>query len=30
MINFAAFGNDLYTGKRSIQFIEHRRRWYAL
>lgn len=30
MINFSKFGNDLYTGKRSIPFIEHRRRWYAL
>jgi preprotein translocase subunit SecF len=30
MINFSKFGNDLYTGKRSIQFIGHRRRWYAL
>jgi preprotein translocase subunit SecF len=30
MISFAAFGNDLYTGKRSIRFIEHRRRWYAI
>jgi len=30
MINFSQFGNDLYTGKRSIPFIAHRRRWYAL
>ena len=30
MINFSRFGNDLYTGKRSIDFVEHRRRWYAL
>jgi preprotein translocase subunit SecF len=30
MINFSAFGNDLYTGKRSIPFIEKRRRWYAI
>jgi len=29
MINFSQFGNDLYTGKRSIPFIAHRRRWYA-
>ena len=30
MISFAAFGNDLYTGRRSIKFVENRRRWYAL
>ncbi|HEV7173503.1 protein translocase subunit SecF [Pedococcus sp.] len=30
MINFAAFGNDLYTGKRSIDFVGRHRRWYAL
>jgi preprotein translocase subunit SecF len=30
MINFSKFGNDLYTGKRSIPFVERRRRWYAL
>lgn len=30
MINFSQFGNDLYTGRRSIQFIAHRRRWYAV
>ncbi len=30
MISFAEFGNDLYTGKRSIGFIAHRRRWYAI
>ena len=29
MINFSQFGNDLYSGKRSIPFIAHRRRWYA-
>ncbi|SES00766.1 protein translocase subunit secF [Pedococcus cremeus] len=29
MINFSQFGNDLYTGRRSIPFIAHRRRWYA-
>jgi preprotein translocase subunit SecF len=30
VINFAAFGNDLYTGKRSIDFVGRHRRWYAL
>ena len=30
MINFAALGNDLYTGKRSIDFVGRHRRWYAL
>ncbi|MDF2143370.1 protein translocase subunit SecF [Knoellia sp. p5-6-4] len=30
MINFSKFGNDLYTGKRSIAFVGNRRRWYAL
>ncbi|GAB3437745.1 protein translocase subunit SecF [Phycicoccus ginsengisoli] len=28
MINFAQLGNDLYTGKRSVRFIQNRRRWY--
>ena len=30
MINFAALGNDLYTGKRSIDFVGRYKRWYAL
>jgi preprotein translocase subunit SecF len=30
VINFAALGNDLYTGKRSIDFVGRHRRWYAL
>jgi preprotein translocase subunit SecF len=30
MINFAQFGNDLYTGKRSIEFIKRQKTWYAL
>ena len=30
MINFAALGNDLYTGKRSVDFVGRQRRWYAL
>ena len=30
MISFAQLGNDLYTGKRSVRFIENRRRWYAI
>ena len=29
-MNFAQFGNDLYTGKRSIDFVGRRRTWYAL
>ncbi len=28
MTSFAAFGNDLYTGRRSIDFIGRRRTWY--
>jgi preprotein translocase subunit SecF len=30
MPSFAAFGNDLYTGRRSIHFIQRRRLWYAI
>ena len=30
MINFAQFGNDLYTGRRSIDFVQRRRTWYGL
>ena len=30
MPNFAAIGNDLYTGKRSIDFIGRQKTWYAL
>ncbi|WP_369812745.1 protein translocase subunit SecF [Kineosporia sp. R_H_3] len=30
MPSFAQFGNDLYTGKRSIDFIERRRTWYVI
>ncbi|SDQ47775.1 protein translocase subunit SecF [Quadrisphaera sp. DSM 44207] len=30
MPDFAAFGNDLYTGKRSFDFVGTRRRWYAV
>ncbi len=29
-MNIAQFGNDLYTGKRSIDFIGRQRQWYAL
>lgn len=29
-MNFAQFGNDLYTGKRSIDFIGRRRQWYIV
>ncbi|MBC9823514.1 protein translocase subunit SecF [Terrabacter sp. MAHUQ-38] len=30
MINFAQVGNDLYTGKRSIDFIKRQKTWYAV
>ena len=30
MINFAQFGNDLYTGRRSIAFVQRRKLWYSL
>ena len=30
MLNFAQVGNDLYTGKRSIDFIGRQKTWYAL
>ena len=30
MTSFAQIGNDLYTGKRSIDFIGRRRRWYTV
>jgi preprotein translocase subunit SecF len=30
MINFAQFGNDLYTGRRSIAFVQRRKVWYSL
>jgi preprotein translocase subunit SecF len=30
MASFAQFGNDLYTGKRSFDFIKHRRIWYTI
>ncbi len=30
MINFAQLGNDLYTGRRSIDFIGRQKAWYAL
>ena len=30
MINFSQFGNDLYTGKRSIPFVARARRWYTI
>ncbi|GAB77497.1 protein translocase subunit secF [Austwickia chelonae] len=29
-MNIATFGNDLYTGKRSIDFIGRRRTWYMV
>ncbi|MGG5257040.1 protein translocase subunit SecF [Phycicoccus avicenniae] len=29
-VDFAAFGNDLYTGKRSVPVIARRRRFYAV
>ncbi|MBB2988186.1 protein translocase subunit SecF [Terracoccus luteus] len=30
MINFAQIGNDLYTGKRSIDFVKRQKTWYLL
>jgi preprotein translocase subunit SecF len=30
MGNFATFGNELYSGRRSIQFIARRRIWYRI
>jgi preprotein translocase subunit SecF len=30
MASFAQFGNDLYTGKRSFDFIKSRRIWYTI
>jgi preprotein translocase subunit SecF len=30
MASFAEFGNDLYTGKRSIDFVGRRKLWYAI
>jgi preprotein translocase subunit SecF len=30
MINYSRFGNDLYTGKRSIPFVGNARRWYSI
>jgi preprotein translocase subunit SecF len=30
MISFSQFGNDLYTGKRSIPFVARARRWYTI
>ncbi len=30
MINFSQFGNDLYTGRRSIAFIKRQKTWYAV
>ena len=30
MSNFAHFGNDLYSGKRSIDFVGRQKTWYAV
>ncbi|MFC0678039.1 protein translocase subunit SecF [Lysobacter korlensis] len=30
MANFTAFGNDLYTGARSIDFVGRRKLWYLI
>ena len=30
MPSFAAFGNDLYSGRRSIDFISRRKTWYLI
>ncbi|HET7304919.1 MAG TPA: protein translocase subunit SecF, partial [Segeticoccus sp.] len=29
MMSFAQFGNDLYTGRRQIQFVRRQKLWYA-
>jgi len=29
-MGFATFGNDLYSGRRTIQFIKRRRLWYGI
>jgi preprotein translocase subunit SecF len=29
-MSFATFGNDLYTGRRTIHFVERRRLWYIV
>lgn len=30
MVNFAQVGNDLYTGKRSVDFVGRQKTWYAV
>ncbi|HET9657960.1 MAG TPA: protein translocase subunit SecF [Kineosporiaceae bacterium] len=30
MPSFAQFGNDLYAGRRSFEFVGNRKRWYAI
>ena len=30
MRSFSDFGNDLYTGKRSIDFVGRQKTWYAV
>ena len=30
MASFAKFGNDLYTGARSVDFVGRRRIWYPI
>ncbi|MFV0426891.1 MAG: protein translocase subunit SecF [Beutenbergiaceae bacterium] len=30
MASFAAFGNDLYSGKRNVEIIGRRRRWFTI
>ncbi len=29
-VNFAQWGNDLYTGRRSYKIVQHRKRWFAV
>ncbi|MCL2463843.1 MAG: protein translocase subunit SecF [Micrococcales bacterium] len=29
-VNFAQWGNDLYTGRRSYKIVGHRRRWFLI
>ncbi len=30
MASFRDFGNDLYSGKRSIEFVGRRKTWYSV
>ena len=30
MVNFSTFGNELYTGKRSYDFVGYRKLWFLI